>query len=47
VAAGTSTQLGRVDSVVNDAGIMPLRPALDAPTEESDRMVALNVQGVL
>jgi hypothetical protein len=31
----------------NDAGIMPLRPPLDAPTEESDRMVALNVQGVL
>jgi NADP-dependent 3-hydroxy acid dehydrogenase YdfG len=43
----TVSQLGRVDTVVNNAGIMLLGPALDASTEEWDRMVALNVQGVL
>jgi NADP-dependent 3-hydroxy acid dehydrogenase YdfG len=43
----TVSQLGRVDTVVNNAGIMLLGPALDTPTEDWDRMVALNVQGVL
>jgi NADP-dependent 3-hydroxy acid dehydrogenase YdfG len=43
----TVSELGRIDTVVNNAGIMLLGPALDAPTEEWDRMVALNVQGVL
>jgi NADP-dependent 3-hydroxy acid dehydrogenase YdfG len=41
------SQLGRIDTLVNNAGIMLLGPAMDAPTEEWDRMVALNVQGVL
>ena len=39
--------LGRLDIVVNNAGIMLLGPALDAPIEEWDQMVALNVQGML
>ena len=43
----TVSELGRLDTVVNNAGIMLLGPALDAPTEEWDRMVALNVQGLL
>ena len=43
VAAG----LGRLDIVVNNAGIMLLGPALDAPIGEWDQMVALNVQGML
>src|SRR5205823_13370070 len=43
----TIAELGRLDTVVNNAGIMLLGPALDAPTEEWDRMVALNVQGLL
>ncbi|MDQ1430207.1 MAG: hypothetical protein QOF40_809 [Actinomycetota bacterium] len=43
----TVAELGRLDSLVNNAGIMLLGPALDAPTEEWDRMVALNVQGLL
>jgi NADP-dependent 3-hydroxy acid dehydrogenase YdfG len=43
----TVSELGRVDTVVNNAGIMLLGPALGTPTEEWDRMVALNVQGVL
>ena len=39
--------LGRLDIVVNIAGIMLLGPALDAPIGEWDQMVALNVQGLL
>jgi NADP-dependent 3-hydroxy acid dehydrogenase YdfG len=40
-------ELGRLDTVVNNAGVMLLGPALDAPLEEWDRMVSLNVQGLL
>ena len=39
--------LGRLDIVVNNAGIMLLGPALDAPVDEWDEMIALNVQGML
>jgi NADP-dependent 3-hydroxy acid dehydrogenase YdfG len=39
--------LGRLDTVVNNAGVMLLGPIVDAPTQEWDRMVALNVQGLL
>jgi NADP-dependent 3-hydroxy acid dehydrogenase YdfG len=40
-------ELGRLDTVVNNAGVMLLGPALDAPLEEWDRMVAINVRGLL
>ena len=40
-------ELGRLDTVVNNAGVMLLGPALQAATEEWDRMVALNVNGAL
>ncbi|HEX6569336.1 MAG TPA: SDR family NAD(P)-dependent oxidoreductase [Acidimicrobiales bacterium] len=43
----TVAELGRLDTVVNNAGVMLLGPAVGAPTEEWDRMVALNVQGLL
>jgi NADP-dependent 3-hydroxy acid dehydrogenase YdfG len=43
----TVSELGRLDTLVNNAGVMLLGPVLDAPTEEWDRMVALNVQGLL
>ena len=39
--------LGRMDIVVNNAGIMLLSPALDASVDEWDEMIALNVQGML
>lgn len=43
----TVAELGRLDTVVNNAGQMLLGPIVDAPTEEWDRMVRLNIQGVL
>src|SRR3954454_15650889 len=43
----TEDELGRLDTVVNNAGVMLLGPIVDAPVEEWDRMVALNVQGLL
>ena len=43
----TVAELGRLDTVVNNAGVMLLGPIVDAPVEEWDRMVALNVQGLL
>jgi NADP-dependent 3-hydroxy acid dehydrogenase YdfG len=38
---------GRLDTVVNNAGVMLLGPIVDAPTQEWDRMIALNLQGLL
>jgi NADP-dependent 3-hydroxy acid dehydrogenase YdfG len=43
----TVDERGRLDIVVNNAGVMLLGPIVDAPTEEWDRMVALNIQGLL
>ncbi len=43
----TVAELGRLDCVVNNAGVMLLGPIEDAPVEEWDRMLAVNVQGVL
>jgi NADP-dependent 3-hydroxy acid dehydrogenase YdfG len=43
----TVSDLGRLDILVNNAGIMLLGPAAGSPTEEWERMVALNVMGSL
>ena len=43
----TVKTLGRLDTVVNNAGVMLLGPALDAPIEEWEQMVDLNVKGLL
>ena len=45
--ATTVEQLGRLDTVVNNAGVMLLGPIVDAPLEEWERMVDLNVKGLL
>lgn len=39
--------LGRLDTLVNNAGVMLLGPALDAPVQEWQRMVDINVTGLL
>jgi NADP-dependent 3-hydroxy acid dehydrogenase YdfG len=43
----TVAELGRLDTVVNNAGVMLLGPTVDADVEEWDRMVDLNVKGLL
>ncbi|MHB8452336.1 MAG: SDR family NAD(P)-dependent oxidoreductase [Mycobacteriales bacterium] len=43
----TVLQLGRLDTVVNNAGVMLLGPAVGAPIEEWDRMLDLNVRALL
>ena len=41
------SELGRFDTLVNNAGQMLLGPAENAPLEEWERMVDLNVKGLL
>jgi NADP-dependent 3-hydroxy acid dehydrogenase YdfG len=43
----TVKELGRADIVINNAGVMLLGTIADAPVEEWDRMIALNVQGLM
>jgi NADP-dependent 3-hydroxy acid dehydrogenase YdfG len=41
------TTYGRVDVVVNNAGIMPLSPMEQLKVDEWDRMIDVNIKGVL
>ncbi len=43
----TVAELGRLDTLVNNAGVMLLGPIVDAPLEEWQRMIQLNVLGLL
>ncbi|OBI80146.1 SDR family NAD(P)-dependent oxidoreductase [Mycobacterium sp. 1245805.9] len=43
----TVDELGRLDTVVNNAGLMRSGPAAEARLQDWDDMVAVNVQGVL
>jgi NADP-dependent 3-hydroxy acid dehydrogenase YdfG len=43
----TAQELGRLDIVINNAGVMLLGPIVDAPVEEWDRMIELNLKGLL
>jgi NADP-dependent 3-hydroxy acid dehydrogenase YdfG len=43
----TAAELGRLDTLVNNAGVMLLGPAVDAPLAEWQQMVQLNLLGLL
>jgi NADP-dependent 3-hydroxy acid dehydrogenase YdfG len=45
--ARTAAELGRLDIVINNAGVMLLGPVADAPVEEWQQMVQVNVLGLL
>jgi NADP-dependent 3-hydroxy acid dehydrogenase YdfG len=47
LVAETVDRLGRLDTVVNNAGVMLLGPICDAPADEWERMLDVNVKGVL
>src|SRR5277367_5806337 len=41
------TTLGRLDTVVNNAGLMRIGPAASASPEDWDQMLAVNIHGLL
>ena len=43
----TVERFGRLDTLVNNAGLMLLGPVVGADPEEWDRMIAINIQGLL
>jgi NADP-dependent 3-hydroxy acid dehydrogenase YdfG len=45
--AGTVERFGRLDIVIANAGVMLLGPIIDAPVEEWERMIDLNLKGLL
>ncbi len=47
VVSQTVAELGRLDTLINNAGVMLLGPAVDAPLEEWQRMVQVNLLGLL
>jgi NADP-dependent 3-hydroxy acid dehydrogenase YdfG len=47
VVAEAVDRLGRLDTVVNNAGVMLLGPIVDAPADEWDRMFDLNVTALM
>lgn len=40
-------EFGRIDVIINNAGIMPLSPMASLKVEEWDRMIDVNIKGVL
>jgi len=47
VAAAALARFGRIDVLINNAGVMPLSPIDKLMVEEWDRMIDVNIKGVL
>ena len=47
LAQGTQQAYGRIDVLVNNAGIMPLSPLAEIKVDEWEKMVDVNIKGVL
>jgi NADP-dependent 3-hydroxy acid dehydrogenase YdfG len=47
LVASAIERFGRLDTLVNNAGVMLLGPIVDAPVDEWNRMIALNLNGLL
>jgi NADP-dependent 3-hydroxy acid dehydrogenase YdfG len=47
VVSRTVSELGRLDVLINNAGMMLLGPIVDAPLEEWEQMLSVNVAGLL
>ena len=45
--AQAAAEFGRLDTLVNNAGVMLLGPVIDAPVEEWEQMVHINLLGLL
>jgi NADP-dependent 3-hydroxy acid dehydrogenase YdfG len=46
-ARAARERFGRVDVIVNNAGVMPLSPLISLKLDEWDRMIDVNIRGVL
>ncbi len=47
LAKATEQAYGRIDVLVNNAGLMPLSPLDETKVEEWDKMIDINIKGVL
>lgn len=47
LAKGTFSTYGRIDVLINNAGLMPLSPLDQIKVEEWDKMIDVNIKGVL
>jgi NADP-dependent 3-hydroxy acid dehydrogenase YdfG len=47
VAASVVADFGRIDVLINNAGLMPIRPMSEVNTEEWDAMIDVNLKGTL
>lgn len=46
-AKGALAEFGRIDVIINNAGVMPLSPMASLKVDEWDQMVDVNIKGVL
>ncbi|MGF6573386.1 hypothetical protein SAMN05443245_3617 [Paraburkholderia fungorum] len=47
VAAAVVADFGRIDVLINNAGLMPIRPMSEVNTDEWDAMIDVNLKGTL